>query len=157
TPCPTTPQNTAVGHSSTRDSGYSSRRKSSTCGANVAHAAAAPPEPALHMEATMDTDTTAVAAQLAGAFDRTATAEARRRTWHPRLRLLAPAHPATAEQLAAATNRTVDEARAALPTLPSIELDEHRRVIGSGITLRPTPHRFTVNGHQLYTWCALDT
>ena len=26
-----------------------------------------------------------------------------------------------------------------------------------GLTLRPTPHRFTVAGEELYTWCALDT
>ncbi|WP_395803112.1 alkylmercury lyase MerB [Arthrobacter sp. FW306-04-A] len=30
-------------------------------------------------------------------------------------------------------------------------------MIGQGLTLRPTPHRFEVDGAQLYTWCALDT
>jgi alkylmercury lyase len=29
--------------------------------------------------------------------------------------------------------------------------------VGYGITLRPTPHHFDVDGQQLYTWCALDT
>ncbi len=31
------------------------------------------------------------------------------------------------------------------------------RIVGQGLTLRPTPHRFTVDGEELYTWCALDT
>jgi len=46
---------------------------------------------------------------------------------------------------------------AALASLPSIELDTQGRLIGMGITLNPTPHRFDVEGIHLYTWCALDT
>lgn len=44
-----------------------------------------------------------------------------------------------------------------LAGLPDLETDQHGRVVGSGLTLRPTPHRFTIAGRQLYTWCALDT
>ena len=29
--------------------------------------------------------------------------------------------------------------------------------LGWELTLRPTPHRFNIDGKQLYTWCALDT
>lgn len=29
--------------------------------------------------------------------------------------------------------------------------------MGYGITLRPTPHRFVIDGNRLYVWCALDT
>ncbi len=29
-------------------------------------------------------------------------------------------------------------------------------VVGWGLTFIPTPHRFRVNGHTFYTWCALD-
>jgi hypothetical protein len=37
------------------------------------------------------------------------------------------------------------------------EYDAHGRVVfGSGLTLRPNPHRFEVDGRTLYTWCALD-
>jgi alkylmercury lyase len=41
--------------------------------------------------------------------------------------------------------------------LPDTEYDEQGRIAGYGITLRPTPHHFAVDGQQLYTWCALDT
>jgi hypothetical protein len=47
--------------------------------------------------------------------------------------------------------------RTALDAMPDTEYDEDGRVVGWRITLRETPHRFTVDGHQLFTWCALDT
>jgi alkylmercury lyase len=105
----------------------------------------------------MNTDTESLAAHLADAFARATNAEARGWTWPPLLHLLAGGQPVTAEQLAAATGHTIDEVHAVLPTLPSIELDDQGRVVGYGITLRPTPHRFRVEGRALYTWCALDT
>ena len=77
--------------------------------------------------------------------------------WRPLLHLLALGEPVTVDDLAAATGRTADEVRQALAGLADTEYDEQGRVIGHGITLRPTPHRFTVDGRQLYTWCALDT
>jgi alkylmercury lyase len=77
--------------------------------------------------------------------------------WRPLLHLLASGEPVTTEDLAQATGRTADEVRHALARLPDTEYDEHGRIIGHGITLRSTPHHFTVDGRQLYTWCALDT
>src|SRR6266545_1796454 len=77
--------------------------------------------------------------------------------WRPLLHLLALGEPVTVEDLAQATLRTVDEVRQALAGLPDTEYDEQGRIIGHGITLRPTPHRFGVDGRQLFTWCALDT
>lgn len=44
-----------------------------------------------------------------------------------------------------------------LADLPDLETDVQGHIVGSGLTLRPTPHRFTIDGRQLYTWCALDT
>jgi alkylmercury lyase len=29
--------------------------------------------------------------------------------------------------------------------------------VGAALTLNPSPHRFRVNGNELYAWCALDT
>ena len=47
---------------------------------------------------------------------------------------------------------------AALARWPNVERDEHGRVVAfSGLSLTPTPHRFTVAGQRLYTWCAWDT
>lgn len=75
----------------------------------------------------------------------------------PLLRLLADGDPITVDQLATASGRTVDEVRAGLAAVPDTEYDDAGRIIGQGLTLRPTVHRFTVGGRELYTWCALDT
>lgn len=75
----------------------------------------------------------------------------------PLLRLLAIGEPVDVSALAGAAGRTVDEVRARLAAVPDTEYDDHGRIIGQGLTLRPTRHRFTVDGQELYTWCALDT
>lgn len=77
--------------------------------------------------------------------------------WRPLLQLLATGRPVTTGQLATATSHTEDDVRHALAAMPDTEYDETGRIIGSGLTQRPTPHRFEVDGKQLYTWCALDT
>lgn len=82
---------------------------------------------------------------------------AMRRLFGPLLQLLAKGKPVAVEDLAAATGRPADEIRAALDALPDTEWDDFGRVVGNGLTLRPTPHRFELDGKQLYTWCALDT
>lgn len=76
--------------------------------------------------------------------------------WLPLLKLLAEGDPVDIPTLAAATGRSADDVRVALAAVPDIEYEDGR-IIGQGLTLRPTPHRFEVNGEQLYTWCALDT
>jgi alkylmercury lyase len=75
----------------------------------------------------------------------------------PLLRLLAQGDPVSVADLADATDRSEDDVRRALAAVPETEYDEHERIVGQGLTLRPTRHRFTVDGEQLYTWCALDT
>lgn len=77
--------------------------------------------------------------------------------WPALLRELARGRPVTVEQLAHATGRSPAEVRAGLAGLSDTEYDEQGAVVGHGITLRETPHQFTVDGQQLYTWCALDT
>jgi len=37
-----------------------------------------------------------------------------------------------------------------------IERDSADRIVGWGLTLNQTPHRFIVEGREYYTWCALD-
>lgn len=37
------------------------------------------------------------------------------------------------------------------------EIDEKGALVGNILTLIPTPHRFRVNGIDLYAWCSLDT
>lgn len=75
----------------------------------------------------------------------------------PLLRLLASGNPVEVTTLAAAAGRTIEQARAQLAKLPDTEYDDEGRVVGHGLTLLPTPHRFTLDGVRLYTWCALDT
>lgn len=77
--------------------------------------------------------------------------------FRPLLELLAQGQPVTADQLAHAAGATAEEVRDALATMPDTEYDEQGRILGSGLTLRPTPHQFEINGVALYTWCALDT
>ncbi|MCI0156556.1 organomercurial lyase MerB [Leifsonia shinshuensis] len=76
--------------------------------------------------------------------------------WLPLMKLLAQGDPVEISTLATVTGRSEADVRQALAAVPDIEY-EYGRIIGQGLTLRPTPHRFEVNGEQLYTWCALDT
>lgn len=73
------------------------------------------------------------------------------------LKNLADGEPVSVDRLAATTGHTAEEVHEALADLPDTEYDDAGRIVGSGITLNPTPHRFTVDGRTLYTWCALDT
>jgi alkylmercury lyase len=71
--------------------------------------------------------------------------------------LLATGEPVTIPALAAHAGRTEDETRQALAGMPDTEYDAHGRIIGSGLTVNPTPHRYETGGRTFYTWCALDT
>jgi alkylmercury lyase len=54
---------------------------------------------------------------------------------------------------------TFDEAAGGvIARWPNVIYDDEGRVVAfSGLSLTPTGHRFTVGGHDLYTWCAWDT
>lgn len=73
------------------------------------------------------------------------------------LRLLARGAPVTIKELATAAGRPAGDVLDAVSRWRDTEYDREGRLIGWGITLRPTPHCFIVGGKQLYTWCALDT
>jgi alkylmercury lyase len=77
--------------------------------------------------------------------------------WRPLLKLIATGQPVTTDQLAEATGRPPGDIRRALQAMPDTEYDQSGRIIGSGLTQRPTSHRYESNGRRLYTWCALDT
>ena len=72
------------------------------------------------------------------------------------LRLLAEGKPVPLQSIATATGQTTAEVERALRA-SGPEMDEAGRLIGLGLSLRETPHRFNVGGRSLYTWCALDT
>jgi alkylmercury lyase len=73
------------------------------------------------------------------------------------LPLLAAGKPVSAAALARATGRPDANVERALRGQSDLETDEQGRVVGYGLTLRPTPHRFEVDGQRLVTGCALDT
>jgi alkylmercury lyase len=73
------------------------------------------------------------------------------------LRRLAQGEPLALDTLASDTGQAVEAIRAELLRHGDIEYDHAGRIVGNGITLRPTPHRFEIDGRELYTWCALDT
>ncbi|WP_280382602.1 organomercurial lyase MerB [Nocardia wallacei] len=72
------------------------------------------------------------------------------------MRLLAHGEPIAVDQLATAAGVEVADIESA-PAAADIEYDDKHRIRGWGLTLNPTPHRFTVDNHLLYTWCAADT
>jgi alkylmercury lyase len=74
----------------------------------------------------------------------------------PTLDLLARGKPASSEEIAAASGKSLEEVRAALEWFPSAEWDEQGRVVGLCLTLQLTPHRLEVEGRTLFAWCALD-
>jgi alkylmercury lyase len=105
----------------------------------------------------MSTQLDQLSRRLDHAFARIPQADAMQWVMRSLLGLLSLGRPVTVEELATATGHDVDELRRIVAALPSVELDDQGRIVGSGITLNPTPHRFIVDEQVLYTWCAMDT
>lgn len=73
------------------------------------------------------------------------------------MRLLAEGQPVPLERLAATASWPVEDVDAALHRHPGVDWDEQGRLVGFGLTLRPTAHRFTFEGRTVYGFCASDT
>jgi alkylmercury lyase len=73
------------------------------------------------------------------------------------LQLLACGEPVSIAGLAAAAGYPADRVHRAVAGWNDTQYDQEGRIIGWGLTLRPTRHKFNIDGKQLYTWCALDT
>jgi alkylmercury lyase len=80
-----------------------------------------------------------------------------RRLLPPTLQELAKGLPVAMETLSARTGIPVEEARSFLRRAGGEWDSTGTRLIGWGLTHNPTPHRFEVSGHDLYTWCAADS
>ncbi|HKV59938.1 MAG TPA: organomercurial lyase [Ktedonobacteraceae bacterium] len=65
--------------------------------------------------------------------------------------------PVTPAALQASLQVSQDELEHRLADLPDTEVDPHGNVVGWGVTLVPTRHRFQIDGKLLFTWCAFDT
>lgn len=69
---------------------------------------------------------------------------------------LAGGEPVEVARIAARADRPALEVLDFLRRSPA-EFDDDGRLVGFGLTLRPTPHRVELDGRVLYTWCAPDT
>lgn len=72
------------------------------------------------------------------------------------MRLLACGQPVSRKRLAAVLQMSQEDVNEALTHLADAEFDEAGNIIGWGLSLVPTSHRFHLNDRLLYTWCALD-
>src|SRR5262249_41779329 len=72
------------------------------------------------------------------------------------LRLLGQGQPVSAAQIGAALGIAEVTVTETFERMPDIERDESGQVVGWGLSLQQTPPQFRINGHTLYTWCALD-
>jgi alkylmercury lyase len=73
------------------------------------------------------------------------------------LRLLCRGEPVDGNDLVDRAGRPGAELWDVLPTQAGTEWDGDGRLLGFGLTTRPTDYRFLVGGKTLYTWCASDT
>jgi alkylmercury lyase len=74
------------------------------------------------------------------------------------LRLLAEGEPVSAEMIASKLGIPDHIAQSVFEASRGKgQWDKEGRLIGSALTLVPTPHRFRIMDRDLYTWCAHDT
>ena len=73
-------------------------------------------------------------------------------------RLMAEGAPVSPAMVAERINLSSGHVGQMLQDWPGVFYDEQERVIGFwGLALKEMPHRFRVEGKQLYTWCAWDS
>jgi alkylmercury lyase len=66
-----------------------------------------------------------------------------------------PVAPATLRASLQVSQDELEQRLAKLP--PDVEFDRAGNIVGLGVTLVPTSHRFQIRSKVLYTWCAFDT
>lgn len=69
---------------------------------------------------------------------------------------LAAGEPVDVARVAVRAGAPADDVLDFLHATPA-EFDRDGRLVGFGLTLRPTPHRVELGERTLYTWCAPDT
>jgi alkylmercury lyase len=75
----------------------------------------------------------------------------------PILQQVSRGRPLPKASLAISLQISPGELNQRLSRLPDTEFDREGQIVGWGVTLVPTRHRFQVDGKSLYTWCAFDT
>ncbi|WP_158089868.1 organomercurial lyase MerB [Mycobacterium kyorinense] len=74
----------------------------------------------------------------------------------PMIRLVAEGRPVALERLATVSGVPVAEIDSWLRAQPGTDWDDDGRLLGFGLTQRPTRHRYIVDGRGLFTFCAAD-
>lgn len=95
--------------------------------------------------------------RLAEQLDRSLNSSGKGGVFKAILTLLAEGAPVPKAAIARRLRLSETDAALLLTRIPSAEFDEAGSLVGNGLSLRPTPHQFEIDGKQLYTWCALDT
>jgi len=73
-------------------------------------------------------------------------------------RLVAEGEPVSPDRVAQHLDLSTNLVREVFDSWPAVYFNDEKRVIGFlGLALQETPHRFKVDGRQLYTWCAWDS
>jgi len=75
----------------------------------------------------------------------------------PTIKLLARGQPVAPDEVALATEKPATDVAAVFGRINGVDWDEQGHIVGIGLSLRPTPHRFETSGRTLFAWCALDT
>ena len=75
----------------------------------------------------------------------------------PIIQQVARGRPVTKADLQGSLHLSQDELERRLAHLPDTEFDQQGNILGWGVTLLPTSHKFQLDGKTLYTWCAFDT
>ena len=100
--------------------------------------------------------TSEVAQKVADAFPNLSTIE--QRVAVGLYRHLAEGEPASPDRVAQHLDLSTNLVREVFDSWPAVYFDDEKNVVGFwGLALQETPHRFKVNGRQLYTWCAWDS
>lgn len=73
------------------------------------------------------------------------------------VRLLAEGKPISLDRLAEVSSWTLREVETVVRSHPGVDWNSEGRLLGFGLTLRQTPHRFTFDGGTVFGWCASDT
>ncbi len=72
------------------------------------------------------------------------------------VRMLAKGKPVAIKDLASKAGWAEGKISESLSRHPRVEYDDQGRIVGFGMTFRPTPHRFDFKGKTVYGWCASD-
>jgi len=72
------------------------------------------------------------------------------------LQLVAKGEPVPLTFLAAEAGLPLEQVESLLRAQRGTDWDEQGRLLGFGLTQRPTPHQFVVEGRTLFTFCAAD-